>query len=113
MRAYLNSDLIYAQAGVLDNNPDKVDKRLYGHDLWVFSPSTIASVDRPVVVLRTGVYDDEIAKQLLDINPAVIILRSNASRTSVRHKSDFRDRPALLSLDHDSSAPSPSPPARK
>ena len=48
-------------AAVLDNNQDKIGKRLYGHDLFVRAPAAIKGVDRPVVVLRTGVYDDEIA----------------------------------------------------
>ena len=49
-------------AAVLDNNQDKIGKRLYGHDLFVRAPAAIKNVDRPVVVLRwTGVYDDEIA----------------------------------------------------
>ena len=75
-------------AGILDNNQEKIGKRLYGHDLWVCSPSTIADVDRPIVVLRTGVYDDEVAAQLAAINPAVIILRSNTTRV---HQTKTRD----------------------
>ena len=67
-------------AAILDNNQDKIGKRLYGHGLRVKAPDAIRDVDRPVVVLRTGVYDDEIAAQLTKINPAVTLLRS-ANRT--------------------------------
>ena len=78
-------------AGILDNNQDKIGKRLYGHDLWVAAPSTIAGVDRPVVVLRTGVYDDEIAAQLVAINPAVVILRPIARNVTFARGTRPRD----------------------
>ena len=68
-------------AAVLDNNQDKIGKRLYGHDLFVRAPAAIKGVDRPVVVLRTGVYDDEIASQLIAVNPGVVILRAARNAT--------------------------------
>ena len=78
-------------AGILDNNQDKIGKRLYGHDLWVAAPSTIAGVDRPVVVLRTGVYDDEIAAQLVAINPEAVILRPIARNATFARGTRPRD----------------------
>ena len=68
-------------AAVLDNNQDKIGKRLYGHDLFVRAPAAIKGIDRPVVVLRTGVYDDEIASQLVAVNPGVVILRASRNAT--------------------------------
>jgi len=70
---------------VLDNNPDKVGGRLYGHRLRVRPPVALAAVDQPVVVLRTGVYDDEIAAQLYLVNPDVVLLRAG-NVTSPRHR---------------------------
>ena len=68
-------------AAVLDNNQDKIGKRLYGHDLFVRAPVAIKNIDRPIVVLRTGVYDDEIASQLIAVNPGVVILRAARNAT--------------------------------
>ena len=54
---------------------------MYGHDLFVRAPAAIKNIDRPVVVLRTGVYDDEIASQLIAVNPGVVILRAARNTT--------------------------------
>ena len=71
-------------AGVLDNNHDKVGRRLYGTNLKVFSPKVLAKVKSPHVVLRNGVYDDEIEVQLREINPATIFIRRISNQTTWR-----------------------------
>jgi hypothetical protein len=47
-------------AGILDNDPNKQGKRLCGTSLAVYSPSVLAGHARPIVILRAGVYNDEI-----------------------------------------------------
>jgi hypothetical protein len=59
---------------ILDNDPKKEHKRLYGTNLIVKNPSTIKDDKRPYVILRSGVYDREISMQLLEINPNTIII---------------------------------------
>ena len=55
---------------VLDNDPEKQGKRLYGTNLKVASPNILREVDCPVVILKTGVYDKEIEDDILNnINP--------------------------------------------
>mmetsp|Transcript_8951 Transcript_8951/g.30817 ORF Transcript_8951/g.30817 Transcript_8951/m.30817 type:complete len:189 (+) Transcript_8951:474-1040(+) len=47
---------------VLDNDPAKVGKRLYGTSLHVLRPESIRGLESPVVVLRQGAYDAEISR---------------------------------------------------
>jgi hypothetical protein len=55
---------------LLDNDPKKHGKRLYGTDLQVASPKILRDVKQPVVILKAGVYNDEIRKDIVDnINP--------------------------------------------
>lgn len=56
---------------ILDNDKNKQGKRLYGTDLIVKDPSIISDYKYPKVILRAGVYTDEIRQQLLSINPNV------------------------------------------
>jgi len=60
--------------GILDNAESKRDKRLYGSELMVDSPSIIKDIESPYVVLRAGAYNAEITKQLKHINPDVVII---------------------------------------
>ncbi len=60
--------------GVLDNDPNKQDQRLYGTNLTVRAPTCIAAIDNPVVIVRVGAYKDEIIHQLRTINPSVNII---------------------------------------
>lgn len=49
--------------GILDNDPSKVGRRLYGTKLWVFSPeSELKGQTGVVVILRAGAYQEEIKK---------------------------------------------------
>jgi len=58
---------------ILDNSPLKQEKRLYGTSLIVKSPEIIRRQDKVAVILKTGLYNDEIKKDILEnINPNVI-----------------------------------------
>lgn len=60
---------------ILDNDQSKQGKRLYGTDLYVDSPECLESETTPLVVLKAGVYNKEIKKDILqNINPKVIFL---------------------------------------
>jgi 2-polyprenyl-3-methyl-5-hydroxy-6-metoxy-1,4-benzoquinol methylase len=63
----LNSDRIKS---VLDNSPMKQGKRLYGSSLSVKSPKILKGLDCPVVILKAGLYNEEIMNDILtNINP--------------------------------------------
>lgn len=60
---------------LLDNDPKKQGRRLYGTSLRVSSPKILREVDKPIVVLKAGVYNDEIRNDILkNINPATTFL---------------------------------------
>lgn len=59
--------------GILDNSLLKVGKRLYGSDLLVYSPEIIRNKGKVAVILKVGIYRDEILKQLKKINPKIRI----------------------------------------
>ena len=60
---------------ILDNNPAKQNKRLYGSDLWVDSPAILKDVVQPVIILRSGVFNSEIKRDILEnINPTAVFL---------------------------------------
>jgi hypothetical protein len=59
---------------ILDNSKIKEDKRLYGTDLSVKSPSLIASEKAPVVILRAGAYQQEIKNQLRKLNKSTVFI---------------------------------------
>ncbi len=60
---------------ILDNDQSKQGKRLYGTNLYVDSPECLESETTPLVVLKAGVYNKEIKKDILqNINPKVIFL---------------------------------------
>ena len=57
---------------LLDNDPKKHGKRLYGTSMMVQSPKKLKSESEPVVILKAGVYNDEIKKDILyNINGSV------------------------------------------
>jgi len=53
-------------SGILDNDVAKQGKRLYGTKLKVMSPNILESLENPAVILRAGVYNDEIKSQILN-----------------------------------------------
>ena len=59
---------------ILDNDTKKQGKRLYGTNLTIQSPKVLRDVNSPTVVLRSGIYNEEIKEQLLKINPQTKII---------------------------------------
>lgn len=59
---------------ILDNDPKKHNKRLYGTNLYVQTPMCLKNIDDPIVILRGGVYTKEISESLLSINPRTRII---------------------------------------
>lgn len=59
---------------ILDNDTNKHGKRLYGTDLVVKSPEIISDIKKPIIILRAGVYNDEIKEQVLSINPSAVVV---------------------------------------
>ena len=56
--------------GVLDNSKTKNGQRLYGTSYFAESPAILKNVDDPVVILKAGMYNDEIMNDILiNINP--------------------------------------------
>jgi hypothetical protein len=61
--------------GLLDNDPNKRAKRLYGTSLMVDSPKILSQIKDPIVILKAGVYSDEIKNDILsNINAGTIFL---------------------------------------
>ena len=57
---------------ILDNDFKKENQRLYGTNLISHSPKILRDVDEALVILRAGVYNDEIKQDILDnINPKI------------------------------------------
>lgn len=59
---------------ILDNDKSKQKKRLYGTNLTIEAPDIIKDLIKPIVILRAGVYNAEIRKQLTNINKTVRII---------------------------------------
>ncbi len=60
-------------ASVLDNDSKKQGKRLYGTSLYVESPKILKGKSNIAVIIRAGVFQNEIKKDILDnINPGTI-----------------------------------------
>lgn len=58
----LNTDKIVC---LLDNDKNKQGKRLYGTSFTVASPNILRDIISPVVILKAGVYNDEIKDDIL------------------------------------------------
>lgn len=62
-------------AGILDNDPGKRGKRLYGAGLMVDSPKVLLGKIRPAVILKAGPYTEEIRNDILsNINAGTLFL---------------------------------------
>ncbi len=60
---------------ILDNDKFKQNKRLYGTSLIVKDPSIIKNENFPVIILKAGVYTEEIKNQIInDINKNCIFI---------------------------------------
>lgn len=58
---------------LLDNDVNKQGKRLYGTKMMVKSPKVLANVNNPIVILKAGVYNQEVKDDILNnINSNVI-----------------------------------------
>jgi len=53
---------------ILDNDPKKMNNRLYGTNLLVNSPGILVFDIAPNVIVKNGSYDNEISEQILAIN---------------------------------------------
>jgi 2-polyprenyl-3-methyl-5-hydroxy-6-metoxy-1,4-benzoquinol methylase len=60
--------------GVLDNALSKQGDRLYGTNLFVYSPTVLSEMYQPTVILKASHYQNEIKNQLFAINPNVKII---------------------------------------
>lgn len=61
----LRSDKV---AGILDNDPSKHGKRLYGTPFQVYAPEILKNQNAPVIILRSGTHNDEIKEGIKKIN---------------------------------------------
>ena len=60
---------------ILDNDTNKHGKRLYGTRFNVDSPSVLKNIENPVVILKAGVYTEEIKKDIIEnINATTIFI---------------------------------------
>jgi 2-polyprenyl-3-methyl-5-hydroxy-6-metoxy-1,4-benzoquinol methylase len=57
--------------GILDNSPTKKGRRLYGTPYIVQNPEVLLGRRDVTVILRAGIYNDEIREGILGINPEV------------------------------------------
>lgn len=59
--------------GIIDNAKNKFGQRLYGTDLLVMNIDDLRSISNPTVILKMGPYQDEIRRQIHEINPSAQI----------------------------------------
>lgn len=59
--------------GLLDNSKLKQGRRLYGYQFYVEAPESLRNKNKVAVVLKAGIYQDEILNQLRSINNQIII----------------------------------------
>jgi len=59
---------------VLDNDPAKIGKRLYGTNLPIQSPEALKEDSSPTVILRVSQYRNEIEEQLKSINKSTVLI---------------------------------------
>jgi hypothetical protein len=51
---------------ILDNSPIKIGKRLYGYDIDVNSPKILSNYKNPTVILKAGLYNQEIKEDIIN-----------------------------------------------
>ena len=60
---------------ILDNDINKHEKRLYGTNLKVFSPKIIKEEEKPIIILKAGVYTEEIKEDIYrNVNSGAIFI---------------------------------------
>lgn len=57
---------------ILDNDINKINKRLYGSSLFIKSPNDLKNKSNPNIILCAGAYNEEIKSQIVNINPTAI-----------------------------------------
>ena len=58
---------------ILDNDVRKQGKRLYGTSMMVDAPAVLAGLKNPIVILKAGIYNQEISEDILNnINPTAV-----------------------------------------
>jgi SAM-dependent methyltransferase len=50
---------------LLDNDANKQGKRLYGTNMMVKSPKILTNVENPIIILKAGIYNNEIIEDIL------------------------------------------------
>jgi len=59
---------------ILDNDPTKHEKRLYGTNLIVKPVEILRGISSPKIILRGGIYTNEIKESILEVNSTAIFL---------------------------------------
>tara|TARA_R110001592_G_scaffold27387_8_gene101401 strand:+ start:3634 stop:4752 length:1119 start_codon:yes stop_codon:yes gene_type:complete len=60
-------------SGILDNSVAKHNKYLYGYNIKIYSPEILID-NNSIVILRNGIYSEEIKKQIIQLNKNTIII---------------------------------------
>ena len=60
---------------ILDNDPEKENKRVYGTNLIIKNPKIIKDKNDIAVIVRTATYQEEIETQLSTLNKNVVIFK--------------------------------------
>jgi 2-polyprenyl-3-methyl-5-hydroxy-6-metoxy-1,4-benzoquinol methylase len=72
---YINQGIDQTQIEfLLDNDTNKQDKRLYGTNCYIKSPSIVKNKINPLIVVRAGSYTEEIKESILKINDSTIFI---------------------------------------
>ncbi len=58
---------------ILDNSKLKIGRRLYGTEFMINSPEILRNKGKVNIILKAGIYNEEIASQILSINRDAII----------------------------------------
>jgi hypothetical protein len=61
-------------AGILDNDKLKIGSYLYGTNFKIYNPSILKKINNSCVILKAGSYNEEIKKQILQINRKIKIV---------------------------------------
>lgn len=59
---------------ILDNNKNKWNKRLYGTNLSITNPDVLRNLESPQIIVRSGIYTEEIKNKLLNINDSCVFI---------------------------------------
>tara|TARA_B110000503_G_C7158571_1_gene418538 strand:+ start:1618 stop:2700 length:1083 start_codon:yes stop_codon:yes gene_type:complete len=60
--------------GILDNDPKKQNKFLYGTRYKIYSPNILKNVSNPYVYMRVGAFSNEIKDQIKKINKRTVFI---------------------------------------